>query len=264
MPGAGFTQASGINDAGQIVGYFFNGFQFHGFLDIDGSFTQVDVPGAPSGGIFSGTTASGINDAGQIVGTFTNGATFRGFPSGYEGFLDTGGRFTQIDVPGAASGFPPGATFTGAFGINDAGQIVGSFTTSGHGFLAVAPAISLLKTVPINGTAASRSTKLFSFDISWVDANAGFYYLADRSNAALDVIDTTGAFTGTPDTLYGQIGGPGIGFAGDTGAPATSGPNGVTVAPNLPCIFASDTAAGGGGRVVSINYSVSFTTTCSW
>ncbi len=44
--------------------------------------------------------------------------------------------FTQIDVPGA--------TFTVAFGINDAAQIVGTFfsSTGGHGFLAT-PATSV-------------------------------------------------------------------------------------------------------------------------
>lgn len=36
--------------------------------------------------------------------------------AGYHGFLDSGGSLTQIDVPGAR---------TRAFGINDAGQIVG-------------------------------------------------------------------------------------------------------------------------------------------
>jgi len=120
-----------------------------------------------------------------------------------------------------------------------------------------APALRLIKLIPINGTAANRSTSMFSFDISWVDPTTGLYYLADRSNAALDVIDTK------TDTLFGQIGGPGVRFAGDTGSTATSGPNGVTVAPNLPCIFATDTAATGGGRVVSFNYNVSFTTLVS-
>jgi probable HAF family extracellular repeat protein len=63
VPGAIFTEASGINDAGQIVGSFADNSGFgHGFLDTGGSFTQIDVPGA----IF--TEASGINDAGQIVG----------------------------------------------------------------------------------------------------------------------------------------------------------------------------------------------------
>jgi hypothetical protein len=156
----------------------------------------------------------------------------------------------------------------------------GKWTTSG--VAAPTPAqLSLLKTIPINGTAANRATKMYSFDISWWDPTTGLYFLADRSNAAIDVIDTTGAFVPPllsgvssgrpvlirfPDTLYGQIGGPSIGFAGDTGNAATSGPNGVTVAPNVPCIFATDTlssasgATNPSGRVVSINYSKSFTT----
>src|SRR3954447_13134218 len=67
------------------------------------SFTQIDVPGAFS------TQAFGINDAGQIVGTFSDSTG-----TGQHGFLDTGGSFTPIDVPGATIG-------TFANGINDAG-----------------------------------------------------------------------------------------------------------------------------------------------
>jgi probable HAF family extracellular repeat protein len=96
VPGANFTQAFGINDAGQIVGTFGSSTGTHGFLDTGGSFTQLDVPGA----ILTG--ASGINDAGQIVGSFASSM-------GGHGFLDTGGNFTQLDVPGAvftdASGY---------------------------------------------------------------------------------------------------------------------------------------------------------------
>jgi hypothetical protein len=124
-----------------------------------------------------------------------------------------------------------------------------------------APALRLIKIIPINGTHASPNTKLFSFDISWVDnANNGLYYLADRSNAALDVVDTTGAFTGTPDTLFGQIGGNAPGqanFKGDTGTTATSGPDGVTAA--FPCIFAGD----GDSRLLSFNGNVSFSAVVS-
>jgi hypothetical protein len=133
-----------------------------------------------------------------------------------------------------------------------------------------APALRLINLIPINGTASSPRTQMFSFDISWLDPTTGLYFLADRSNAALDVIDTTGTNAGRcgstdtgPDTLCGQIGGPVVGFAGDTGNSGTSGPNGVTVAPNLPCIFVTDTARSGGGRVVSFNYNVSFTTVAS-
>src|SRR4051794_30810636 len=57
VPGATSTSASGINDAGQIVGQFNNG-GTHGFLYSGGSFTQIDAPGAT----FAGTSASGIND----------------------------------------------------------------------------------------------------------------------------------------------------------------------------------------------------------
>jgi hypothetical protein len=113
-----------------------------------------------------------------------------------------------------------------------------------------AAALRLINIIPINGTAASPSTSMFSFDISFVDQTTGLYYLADRSNAALDVVDTT------TERLIGQIGGNAAfqpGFAGDTGRTATSGPNGVVAAG--PCIFATD----GPSRVVSFNSSVSFT-----
>jgi len=120
-----------------------------------------------------------------------------------------------------------------------------------------APALRLIKTIPINGTAGNPNQQMFSFDISWVDPANGLYYLADRSNKSLDVVDTTGAFTGRPDSLFGQIGGGSVGFAGDTGNTATSGPDGVTAA--FPCIFAGD----GTSRLITFNGSVSFTTVVS-
>src|SRR5262249_4245487 len=107
VPGASFTQAYGINDAGQIVGVFSSATGGGGFLDTAGSFTTINVPGA--GG---GTSANGINNLGQIVGSFVapDGTT--------HGFLYSDGSFTTIDVPGGRS--------TEVNGINDAGQIVGN------------------------------------------------------------------------------------------------------------------------------------------
>jgi probable HAF family extracellular repeat protein len=108
-PGAdqfyGNTYPRGINNAGQIVGYFDggNGPPQHGYLfDTDASYTTIDVPG--SGGY---TWVFGINNAGQIVGTGAGGAG---------GFLYSGGSFTTIVAPGGLGTEP--------FGINDAGQIV--------------------------------------------------------------------------------------------------------------------------------------------
>jgi hypothetical protein len=118
-----------------------------------------------------------------------------------------------------------------------------------------APALRLITTVPIFGTAPSHNTPLFSFDISFVDPANGLYYLADRSNRAIDIIDTTGNNKGIcgptdtgPDTLCGQIGGASVGFQGFTGNNNTSGPDGVVA--SFPCVFAGD----GNSRVVAFNW----------
>jgi hypothetical protein len=75
--------------------------------------------------------------------------------------------------------------------------------------------ITLVATVPIPGS------PLLAYDISWVDPATQLYYLADRSNAVIDVIDAR------RDSFVRQIQG---GFKGFTGSNDTSGPNGVVVA----------------------------------
>ena len=106
-PWYGNTYPQGINNAGQIVGYFdaagYGGREYGYLLDTDGSYTTIDPPGS------SDTWVYGINNAGQIVGTFYDSQ------SGH-GFLYVGGGVTLIDVPGAL--------FTNAFAVNDGGQIV--------------------------------------------------------------------------------------------------------------------------------------------
>jgi len=80
-------------------------------------------------------------------------------------------------------------------------------------------AVRLLATVPIPPTAGNTTAKgLYSFDISWVDEASRTYYLADRSNKVVDIVDTTS------NILITQLTG---GFAGFTGSNDTSGPNGV-------------------------------------
>ena len=113
-----------------------------------------------------------------------------------------------------------------------------------------ASALRLVKIIPVPPTPQNPVGKMFSFDISWVDPANGLYYLGDRSNSAIDVVDTTGAFTGKgADTFFGQIGG----FTGDTGSTATSGPDGVVTA--FPCIFGGD----GDSTLKSFNGAVNFT-----
>ncbi len=108
-PNAGFvgTVAHGINDAGQIVGsYVDTGGHQHGFLDTNGHFTDIDVPGS------SATEAYGINSAGVIVGQYRDSA------GGLNGFIDVNGTFTTLPLL--------------FFGINDHNQAVGYYYPAGQ------------------------------------------------------------------------------------------------------------------------------------
>ena len=115
FPGASGTRAYGLNNAGEIVGYYYGAspgnIAYHGFLLADGRFTTIDYPGS------YGTEAYGINAAGHIVGVYwdANGAAV-----GRHGFLFANGRFTTIDVPRGVN--------TMAYGISDDDQIVGVYT----------------------------------------------------------------------------------------------------------------------------------------
>ena len=71
-----------------------------------GTYTQIDVPGATS------TVLQGIDTAGDIVGYYYDAGGLQ------HGFILSGGSYTTIDYPGAAN--------TVLFNINDKSQIVGS------------------------------------------------------------------------------------------------------------------------------------------
>src|SRR5436309_238930 len=125
--------AAGINGSGQIVGAYQVSGLIHGFVFSGGSFTTVDDP---SGTL--GNEAFGINASGQLVGEYKDASGSHGYflsgnAIGTHGFLLSGGTYFTLDDPLATNG-------TEAFGINDAGQIVGRyFDASGpHGFLMVA------------------------------------------------------------------------------------------------------------------------------
>jgi hypothetical protein len=74
----------------------------------------------------------------------------------------------------------------------------------------------------------------FSFDISWVDNTIHKYYLADRSNKAIEILD----LSSFPPTLT-QV--PNSKFQGFTGNNDTSGPDGVLTANNSTELWVGDT-----------------------
>src|SRR5207253_4401310 len=80
--GGGFihgTIAYGINDAGQIVGIYDTGADFHirGFLYSGGFFTTIEDPAA-SHTVAGHTFAYGINNKGLIVGSLMDATGYHG------------------------------------------------------------------------------------------------------------------------------------------------------------------------------------------
>jgi uncharacterized membrane protein len=131
FPGAVSTNASGINDSGQIVGTYYTnpaGGPIHGFLLSGGAYTSIDFPNAAQ------TEANGINASGQIVGVYFD-TNLCGNCYGVEHpFLLSGGVYTALpEAPGSMPGT------TQAWAINTSGQIVGLYVDScfcrTHGFL---------------------------------------------------------------------------------------------------------------------------------
>ncbi len=86
------------------------------------------------------------------------------------------------------------------------------------------PIYGLIGTIPVPAdTAVNPSGKFSSYDISFFDANTQNYYVADRSNASVDV------FSAATNTFITRVGG----FVGVGPTTSVSGPDGVLVV-NLP------------------------------
>ena len=147
-PGASQSEAASINNAGQIVGSFTDSAGQHGFLNVGGAFTTIDFPGATS------TSGMAIDNAGRILGSFasptdfsyfiaegSNFTAFRCFVSFCFDFNDSGRvvgaddsehgtRGFVADIDGGnydEIGFPASGGRSWPYGINNAGQIVGTF-----------------------------------------------------------------------------------------------------------------------------------------
>jgi len=101
-PGGSYTALNGINGDAQMVGSYYDGANYQGFLYSNGTFTGTSGTCGPE------TVPLGINNNGQMVGN--------GFVS-YDGGLSC----SAFDDPAAGGGG------TVPYSINDAGQISGTF-----------------------------------------------------------------------------------------------------------------------------------------
>jgi probable HAF family extracellular repeat protein len=167
FPGAAQTQVTGLNDTGITVGFYSTMNSMNtandnniGFWRADGRYHAVSFP-TRNNAMPSVNQLLGVNDTGTAVGFYNDS---KGNAHGYAYNLRTR-RFKMITVRGAtsltatainnmgaAAGFymtakgatdafvqfhggrtvtiaMPGASATQAFGLNDAGEVVGTYTT---------------------------------------------------------------------------------------------------------------------------------------
>jgi hypothetical protein len=149
IDGAAGTTITALNERGQTVGIYLDVTgAYHGFFrSARGRITTIDAASVVL------TLPLGLNNRGQIVGLTSTSPSFDPGDGEIHGFLlgnGPGGPFTRIDVPGASD--------TGATGIDDRGRIVGVYenpnaTMSGQRARAGAP-----MDVPAGPRAARPST----------------------------------------------------------------------------------------------------------
>ncbi|MBV9226892.1 MAG: PEP-CTERM sorting domain-containing protein [Acidobacteriaceae bacterium] len=110
LPSNNNSQAVGINNAGNIVGFYLPAsgpITSVGFLDQNGVIATLDPFGSTN------TQALGINNQGEIVGFYTDTGGVQ------HGYTDIGGVFTSFDSAGSVN--------TTINGVNDLGQLVGFY-----------------------------------------------------------------------------------------------------------------------------------------
>ncbi|HLI86737.1 MAG TPA: hypothetical protein VKV17_22720 [Bryobacteraceae bacterium] len=179
------TFANALNNSGTIVGsYSTSEFTSTGFVDVGGAFSDVTDTDPTTRNTF----ANGINDSGTIVGSY---ASF----FGANGFVDHGGVFTKIAVPGAFD--------TYATGINNPGQIVG-YALNGNGttysgFLDTNGSFTPIND-PLAGSGYGQGT--YAWSINTAGAVAGYYV---NSSGTHGFLDRNGVFTtlDDPNANYG-------------------------------------------------------------
>jgi hypothetical protein len=104
----------------------------------------------------------------------------------------------------------------------------------------VEPPVRLIDSMAVPVATGNTTKGMFSFDISYVDQSTGTYYLADRSNKAVDALDAGGSIVTqiTPNNNHAAFAGFVPCAVQPAGANDCAGPNGVVAA--FPWLFVTD------------------------
>jgi hypothetical protein len=185
--GSTLTSAQGLNDSGEVVGYYQDGTGYHGFTYLAGSY--VPYPDVVTGK----TYLTGINNQGWIVGYYYDASGIA------HSFLDINGA-----LPGGFQtvGDDFGAKGVFAEGLNDADQIVGYYYDSSnvaHSFFAnpsIEPALIERVSLADDGTQLNEFSGGLSLSadgryVAYATGTLGPIYVYDRATKTREVVSVT-------------------------------------------------------------------------
>jgi hypothetical protein len=196
--------ANSINNYGQVAGSLGS----QGYVDSSGSLSMVNPPYGP---LVLSYTSIAINDSDSIVGQ-AQIVDSSGHIEGTTGFVDTGGTFSRIVGPNGAVVQP--------FAINDNGQIVGFYNSSGSNtgfvdtagvFTTVADPNAIGATLPLGINNRGQVVGFFNATgatYGFLDTNGVFQTISDPSGTGTFVtgINDAGELVGYFLTASGVSG----------------------------------------------------------
>lgn len=174
------SYALGINDNGQISGYYADADGAHGFIYNGVNYVSLNAPLA-----YNGTKAGGINNNGQVVGVESSAPYTNGF-------VLTGSTYSTFNAPGASA--------TYGQGINNQGDVVGHFssgTSSIQGFQLSNGVFTVLQAPQVTNP---NTQSTYANGINDAGVIAGYYV----ANGYHGFILTDGVFSTLDDPLSGS------------------------------------------------------------
>jgi len=253
------THAYGLNDAGQVVGGAETaGREYHAFITGPNGVGMTDLKSP------SGTQAYGINDAGWVVGE----ANFPNFHGAPHAFI-TGPNGAGMTDLGSQAGY----YYSGANGINAAGQVAGVFynpvADQSQAFITGPNGVGMTDLGTLGGN-ASWATGINDAGqvIGYADTATAEYhaFITGPNGVGMTDLGTLGGSTSWANDINdaGQV----VGYSNPVGFPAyqhnafVTGPNGVGMTDlnslvGLPGVVLSEASAiNNMGQVIAYSYSL--------